>query len=196
MSSTLYYCTLVADLEIVQRSPHSYVSSYMPMGMDATVSWGGPHFSFKNSTNYPIRIEAKVEDGLVKIQLIGTDEKDYYVEMDYEVIGSQSPDTIYQEMYPDNADGYKDGQVITTAYKGYTVRTYKLKYDKQTKELIEKVEDRVSKYKKRDKVIAKIVPYPTQPPAPAPEPEPAPAPADPAPDSSSSNSASSSSSSG
>lgn len=184
VSSTLYYCTLIADLEIVQRSPHSYVSSYMPMGMDATVSWGGPHFSFKNSTNYPIRIEAKVEDGLVKIQLIGTDEKDYYVEMEYEVIGSQSPETIYKEMYPDNANGYKDGEVITSSYKGYTVRTYKLKYDKETKELIIREEDRVSKYKKRDKVIAKIIPYPTEaPPAPAPE-EPAPAdpaPADPAP---------------
>ena len=170
VSSTLYYCTLVADLEIVERSPHSYVSSYMPMGMDATVSWGGPHFSFKNSTNYPIRIEAKVEDGFVKIQLIGTDEKDYYVEMEYEVIGSQSPETVYREMYPDNIDGYEDGDVITTAYKGYTVRTYKLKYDKETKELISREEDRVSRYKKRDKVIAKIIPYPTEPPA-----EPAPA---------------------
>ena len=164
ISSTLYYCTLVADLEIVQRSPHSYVSSYMPMGMDATVSWGGPHFSFKNNTNYPIRIEAKVEDGFVKIQLIGTDEKDYYIEMEYEIIGSQSPETIYREMYPDNADGYKDGQVITTAYKGYTVRTYKLKYDKETKELIVKEEDRVSRYKKRDKVVVKIVQRPTTPP--------------------------------
>lgn len=168
ISSTLYYCTLVADLGIVERSPHSYVSSYMPMGMDATVSWGGPHFSFKNSTNYPIRIEAKVEDGFVKIQLIGTDEKDYYIEMEYELIGSQSPDTVYREMYPDNPDGYEDGDRITSPYKGYTVRTYKLKYNKETKELIVKEEDRVSKYKKRDEVIAKIIPYPTEAPAPAP----------------------------
>ncbi len=169
VSSTLYYCTLIADLQIVNRSPHSYVSSYMPMGMDATVSWGGPHFTFKNSTNYPIRIEAKVEDGYVKIQLIGTDEKDYYVEMEYEVIGSESPETIYREYEPDNADGYKDGDVITTAYKGYTVRTYKLKYDKETKELISREEDRVSRYKKRDKVVAKVN-EPTEPPTEAPEP--------------------------
>lgn len=163
VSSTLYYCTLIADLQIVNRSPHSYVSSYMPMGMDATVSWGGPHFTFKNSTNYPIRIEAKVEDGYVKIQLIGTDEKDYYVEMEYEVIGSESPETIYRELDKDNPDGYKDGDVITTAYKGYTVRTYKLKYDKETKELISREEDRVSRYKKRDKVVAKVE-QPTEPP--------------------------------
>lgn len=158
ISSTLYYCTLLADLEIVQRSPHSYVSSYMPiMGTDATVSWGGPHFSFKNNTRFPIRIEAKEEDGHVKIRLIGTDEKDYYIKMECEIIGSQSPDTVYMECSPDNSHGYKDGQVITTPYKGYTVKTYKLKYDKETDELITREYDRTSKYKKRDKVVAKIV---------------------------------------
>ena len=201
ISSTLYYCTLIADLEIIDRSPHSYVSSYMPMGMDATVSWGGPHFSFKNNTNYPIRIEAEVSDGYVKIKLIGTDEKDYYVKMEYEVIGSESPETIYKEFAPDNEEGYKNGEVITTAYKGYTVRTYKLKYDKETHELISREVDRVSRYKKRDKVVAKIVkpeeskptepaapaptepqtpvPTPTEPPAPAPTTPPAPAPTSP-----------------
>ena len=182
VSSTLYYCTLVADLQIINRSPHSYVSSYMPMGMDATVSWGGPHFTFKNNTNYPIRIEAKVEDGYVKVQLIGTDEKDYYVEMEYEVIGGQAYETVYRELEEDNPDGYKDGDVITTPYRGYTVRTYKLKYDKETKELISREEDQVSKYKKRDMVIAKIN-KPTEPPTEAPEPadppETDPAPANP-----------------
>ena len=159
ISSTLYYCTLLADLEILERSPHSYVSSYMPvMGTDATVSWGGPHFSFKNSTNYPIRIEAKEEDGYVKIQLIGTDEKDYYIKMEHEIIGRQTSDTVYKEIPADNnPEGYKDGEVVTTAYTGYTVKTYKLKYSKETDELIVREYDRTSKYKKRDKVVIKLV---------------------------------------
>lgn len=168
VSSTIYYCCLVADLEIVSRSPHSYVSSYMPMGTDATVSWGGPEFRFKNSTNYPIRIEAEVSDGYVKVKLIGTDEKDYYIKMESEVIGMRNPTTVYEEIPIDNnPEGYKDGQVITTAYKGYTVQTYKCKYDKETDELIAREEDQLSKYKHRDKVIAKLVktPKPTDPPA-------------------------------
>ena len=171
VSSTIYYCCLIADLEIVTRSPHSYVSSYMPMGMDATVSWGGPEFAFKNSTNYPIRIETWVADGYVHCKLVGTDEKDYYVEMRYETIGSESPETIYEEYAPDNAEGYRDGEVIQTSYKGWTVRTYKMKYDKETKELISEEEDRVSRYKKRDKIIAKII-YPTEPPTDPPAPKP------------------------
>ena len=175
VSSTLYYCTLIADLEIIDRSPHSYVSSYMPiMGTDATVSWGGPEFSFKNNTNYPIRIEAKVEDGYVKMQLIGTDEKNYYIEMECEVIGRIAPDTVYKKFDADNEEGYKNGEVITTPYTGYSVKTYKLKYDKETGELISREFDRTSLYKKRDKVIAKIEkekdpvteePDPTEPPA-------------------------------
>ena len=168
VSSTLYYCTLLADLEIVERSPHSYVSSYMPMGTDATVSWGGPHFSFKNSTNYPIRIEAKVEDGYVHVQLIGTDEKDYYIEMEYEIIGSEAPETVYRDLSEDNSDGYKDGDVIVSAYKGYTVKTYKVKYDKETGEQIAREYDRTSRYKKRDKVVARIE-KPTEPPVETPE---------------------------
>ena len=157
VSSTLYYCTLVADLEIVTRSPHSYVSTYMPIGMDATVSWGGPHFTFKNNTNYPIRIEAKEEEGYVKVKLIGTDEKDYYIKMEYEIVGSQSPGVTYREFPSDNPQGYTDGQVIATPYTGYTAKTYKVKYDKETDELISRDFDRTSQYKKRDEIIVVIV---------------------------------------
>lgn len=157
VSSTIYYCCLIADLEIVNRTQHSYVSDYMPMGMDATVSWGGPEFTFKNNTNYPIRIETWVADGYVHCRLVGTDEKDYYVVMEYEVIGTDGPTTVYEEYPENNSEGYKDGQVIQTAYKGYWVNTYKCMYDKETDELIAREFDRMSAYKKRDKIIAKIV---------------------------------------
>ena len=168
VSSTLYYCTLLADLQIVNRFPHSYISSYMDPGTDATVSWGGPHFTFRNNTNFPIRIDAKVEGGYVHMSLVGTDEKDYYVKITYQIIGSEAPETIYQEFAEDNAEGYKDGDVITTPYTGYTVKTFKEKYDKVTNELISRDVDQISRYKKRDKVVAKInkpTEPPTEPPA-------------------------------
>ena len=167
VSSTIYYCTLIADLEIVTRTAHSYTSSYMPLGMDATVSWGGPEFRFKNNTNYPIRIEAEVSGGYVKVKLIGTDEKDYYVKMEYETLSNTYATTVYEEHAPNNPEGYKDGEVIQTAYNGCTVQTYKCKYDKETNELISREEEALSKYKKRDKIICKIVtaPAPTEAPA-------------------------------
>ena len=157
VSSTLYYCTLIADLQIDKRFPHSYVSSYMPMGMDATVSWGGPDFWFSNNTRFPLRIEAWVQDSYVHVKLIGTDEKDYYVKMEYEILDTIGFDTVYKELPPDNEKGLADGDVMTTPYTGYKVKTYKLRYSKETDALISRDFEANSNYKKRDKVICKIV---------------------------------------
>lgn len=183
VSSTIYYCTLIADLEIINRLPHSYVSNYMPLGMDATVSWGGPEFTFKNNTDYPIRIETWVADGYVHCKLVGTDVKDYYVEMEYDVLYYTNYEEVHESYPPDNAEGYYDGEIIQTPYRGVAVQTYKLKYDKVTKELISREEDQKSVYKKRDRIVVSIVEPPKETtPAPAPTPDPAPTPTpDPAP---------------
>ena len=128
----------------------------MDPGTDATVSWGGPEFSFRNTTNYPIRIEAEVSDGYVKVQLLGTDEKDYYIEIEYEILSYKSYETVYEEYAPDNSEGYEDGEVIQTPYTGCNVQTYKCKYDKETKKLISREKDQYSSYKSRDQIIAKV----------------------------------------
>lgn len=41
VSSTLYYAVLLSDLDIVLRYCHMFNPGYMPIGCDATVSWGG-----------------------------------------------------------------------------------------------------------------------------------------------------------
>lgn len=158
VSSTLYYCTLLADLEIVERWPHGFISSYMEPGMDASVSWNSGDFRFTNNTNYPIKIEAKREKGYVYVWLYGTDEKDYYVEMTHETIGSTKYATVYKEIKAsENPNGYKDGQVLVTPYTGYTVKSFKNKYDKETKELLSTTQESINYYSKRDEVIIKIV---------------------------------------
>ena len=178
VSSTLYYCTLLADLEIVTRTNHSYVSSYIPYGMDATVSWGGPHFRFANNTNYPIRLEAYVANGYVTISIIGTDEKDYYVEMEYEILETYGYDEVTETMTASEAAaaGYKDGEVIQTPYNGCKVNTYKLKYSKETKALISREFEAYSKYKSREKVTVSVIPDPTEAPSEAPSEAPTEAP--------------------
>lgn len=165
-SSCLYYSALLADLEIVQRTNHGFISSYMPYGMDATVDWKGPDFKFSNNTNYPIRIDAKADGGNVTVTLVGTDEKDYYVKMEYEVLSTTSPTTKEEIVSADS--GHKDGEVKTSAYTGYTVQTYKLKYNKQTDELISRNKEAYSVYSKRDKVVYKIKEEATEPPTEAP----------------------------
>ena len=167
VSSTLYYCTLMADLETVSRAEHSYANSYVPLGMDATVFWPSLDFRFRNNTNYPIRIEASASGGSTTIKLIGTDEKDYYVKMESVTVDVYGYKTEYKEMASDNPDGYRDGQYITTPYTGYFVKSYRCKYDKQTHALISRDFVTDSKYNSRNAVIVKIVEPeapPTEPP--------------------------------
>ena len=157
VSTTLYYCTIVADLEVVERECHAYPSSYTPLSTDATVFWGGIDYKFRNNTNYPIRIDAFSDNGDVTVTLYGTDEKDYYVEFDYVHLATYPYDVIYEEYPADNPQGYKDGQVLTSPYTGYKSEGWQIKYDKVTGEEIERVKVSTDVYSTRDKVVVKIV---------------------------------------
>ena len=118
-SSTVYGAVLRADLEILQRKNHGYAVSYVPYGLDATVNWGGPDFQFRNSAHFPIKISAEVSDGMVKITILGTEERDYYVEMESEyTIGSST----------------------------ISAQSYKCKYDRETGALISREKEARSNY--------------------------------------------------
>ncbi len=70
-NTTLYQAALMADLEIVSRSPHSWPSAYTEIGLDATVSWPGPAFKFKNNTATPIAIVASFSKPNVVVSVYG-----------------------------------------------------------------------------------------------------------------------------
>ena len=71
VTSTLYEATLYANLEIVERANHQFVTSYLGPGLDATVVWGLTDFQFKNNRNYPIKIICSVENGSCYFQIRG-----------------------------------------------------------------------------------------------------------------------------
>jgi vancomycin resistance protein YoaR len=74
-SSTLYNAVLYSDLDVVERRNHMFTVGYVPKGNDATVSYGSTDFRFKNSTRWPLKIDAKVtKDNNVIFTLIGTNE--------------------------------------------------------------------------------------------------------------------------
>jgi len=157
VSSALYYCVMVADLEILLRECHTFQPAYAPLGMDATVSWGTLDFRFRNNSDSPIRIVAKASGGTITVSIMGTDNKDYYVEMEYEIINEYPSTTTYKTMSANNPEGYKNGDYIVQPYKGYDIKTYRCKYSKDTKELISRTLEAVSDYRKRDGVICEIV---------------------------------------
>ncbi len=127
-SSTLYCAALFANLEITQRDCHMFAVGYVPWGMDATVSWGGPEFRFKNNRDYPIKIVAKTENRELTIEIWGTDVDGSYVEM------TNSVSTVYSSKYPSVAVGTKaityrnvydkDGNLISRTKEAVSVYDY------------------------------------------------------------------------
>lgn len=55
-ATTLYVAALKSGLTIVERRRHSIPSSYVPLGMDATISYPYVDLKFRNDTAYPVYI--------------------------------------------------------------------------------------------------------------------------------------------
>ncbi|TSB47168.1 vancomycin resistance protein [Alkalicoccobacillus porphyridii] len=68
-SSTLFNAIDQAGLEVIQRYSHSREVGYVPSGRDATVSWGGPDFVFKNPFDYPVILRAEVLDQTMRVKV-------------------------------------------------------------------------------------------------------------------------------
>ena len=120
-STTLYNCVLLADLEVVFRACHGAKVGYVPLGLDCAINYLTTDFQFRNNFTCPIQIKAWMEGGYMKMQILGTDEKDYYIKME---TGSGEDDVaIY-------------------------ARSFKCKYDKETNELISRDVEAYSTYYK------------------------------------------------
>ena len=120
-STTLYNCVLLADLEVVFRACHGASVGYVPRGLDAAVNYLTTDFQFRNNWNFPIKLQAEVSDGYVKMKILGTDEKDYYIKM--ESLSGEDEIAVYS-------------------------RSYKCKYSKETDELIRREIEAYSTYYK------------------------------------------------
>jgi len=68
VSSTLYNAVMDADLEIIERSPHSLPVNYVPRGRDATVS-DFIDFKFRNNSDQYILIKTSNEGYRVNVSI-------------------------------------------------------------------------------------------------------------------------------
>ncbi len=78
ISSTLYNSVLTANLDIVERKNHQFVTSYTPAGRDATVVYGMTDFKFKNTRKYAIKIKASASNGVATVSIYGIKEENEY----------------------------------------------------------------------------------------------------------------------
>ena len=149
VSSTVYLASLLANLEIVERYAHRYYPGYITLGMDATVSWGGPEFRFKNNTGYPIRIDVSYANSQLTVSIYGTKTDDTYVKMTRDVLSTTSYETEYVETEDLPYGTQKQKQ---NGYVGYEVKSYRNIYSGDGKLLSSTLEAK-SSYKSRNQII-------------------------------------------
>ena len=94
-ATTLFNNAFELGLPIVERHNHSFYISHYPMGRDATVSWGGPDFVFKNDLKSAILIKTRYTDTTLTFTFYGTDPQRRVVAVTGERTNWRSPRTTY-----------------------------------------------------------------------------------------------------
>jgi vancomycin resistance protein YoaR len=124
VSSTLYNAVLEANLDIVERKNHSYSVSYVPLGRDATVSYGTIDFKFKNSRSYPIKLVSSAKNGIVSISIKGIKEETEYT---VTITTKKLQTTPFETKYINDNTLTKDSQVVKqNGFYGYKYESYKV----------------------------------------------------------------------
>ena len=202
-NGTLYNSVLKADLQVDERHPHSWPSTYVPIGQDATVTWGGANFQFTNNTEYPIAIHAVYKDLTVTVEIYGRPIEDgMTIEVENAILGESAPGPTVYIADPTLPAGKKT--TVRSAHSAISAVSYKVWYKDDVEVKREKADD--SYYRAIQATVqvgvlgpdgtiytmdpatggvaipaapAPVVPAPTDP-APAPT-DPTPAPTDPTP---------------
>ncbi len=122
VASTLYAAAFFAGLVTVDRQPHSRPSSYIKLGLDATVSYPDINLELLNPFEYPVVIHYTVEDGTFRAEFRAR-ERPYTVTLLRRVVDERPfpVRTIEDSELP-------AGEEVVTqlGVPGYTVRRYKM----------------------------------------------------------------------
>ena len=126
VTSTLYNAVILAELEVVERYPHSMTVGYVPLGRDAAVAGDYKDLKFRNDTEYPVYLEAYARDGKVVCNLYGHEIHDAGHKVDFEMVFDGTIPKPAEKITKDASkpEGYR--QVTYNGKTGSKVSTYKI----------------------------------------------------------------------
>ena len=127
-SSTLFNAVVRADLEIIERNPHAWPSSYIEKGFDATVNWPGLDFKFRNNTDQPVFIVAGFKNRQVTVNIYGMSlGAGVTIDLESELVRTiPQPEGVNYVINTSLAPG--ESKKTITGRKGYEVNTWKIWY--------------------------------------------------------------------
>ncbi|MBL9004596.1 MAG: VanW family protein [Myxococcales bacterium] len=118
IASTLHAAAFFAGLEIVRSTPHSRPSTYIPMGLDSTVVYPSVDLKLKNPYDFPIVLHYVVNQGSVKVELLGKAQP-YRVAFEREIL-SETPFPTTTRQDPEMPAGQKF--IDQDGYPGYRIK--------------------------------------------------------------------------
>ena len=126
ISTTLHGAAFFGGLDILRSIPHSRPSTYVAMGLDATVVANQVDLKLANPYDFPVVIHYKVARGEAEVELLGREKPFDKVEFERDIVERLPFETITRE---DNRIGVGHMVVDQPGYPGYklkrTRRVYK-----------------------------------------------------------------------
>lgn len=130
VTTTLYNAVLAAELEVVERMPHSMTISYVDLARDAAIAETYKDFKFKNNTDAPIVIEGYTKNRKITFNIWGHETRDTAnrkIVFETKIISKTNPPADVIKKDPTKPKSY--WKVTQSAHTGYKAQLYKIVYE-------------------------------------------------------------------
>lgn len=125
ISTTVYNAVIRAELKVTERFNHSVPVSYVPLGLDAAIAEGYKDFKFVNDTEYPVYIEAYIDDNKLISNIYGTEIHEPGREVDFQSVYISSVPKPAEKVTED-PELFEDYREVTyEGSVGHIVEVYK-----------------------------------------------------------------------
>ncbi|MDD7403290.1 MAG: VanW family protein [Butyribacter sp.] len=128
VSTTLYNAVINAELEVVERSPHSMVVSYVDVSRDAAISGDYKDFKFKNNTDVPVYIAATADGVTLSFRIYGEETRpaNRTIKFKPEILETIEPGEA--KVTEDKTKPASYRTVTQSAHVGYKAKLWKIVY--------------------------------------------------------------------
>lgn len=120
VTSTIFAASLFANLDILERWEHDYVSSYIAAGLDAAVAWNELDFRIANSFPYPVTMDVIYSGGYLTVTIRGTKTDDSLVSVSTEELDSSTSRSLEvvtrRKVYTENKSQVSVEEVARSRY--------------------------------------------------------------------------------
>ena len=137
VSTTLYNAVLLSELEVVERSNHSMIVTYVDPSADAAIAGTYKDFKFKNNTDAPIYIEGATANKQITFTIYGEETRPSNRTVKYvsQTLSTTDPGILIVAD-PGQPIGYR---VVESAHRGVQAELYKHVYVNGVEESVTKV---------------------------------------------------------